>query len=38
MERADAIRKLEKLEGQDLGSLANRYDVTVWKEGKLNVR
>ncbi len=36
MEREDAIRKLRALEGQDLRILANRYKVTVWKEGKLN--
>lgn len=36
MERKDAIRKLRELEGQDLRKLADRYKVTVWKEGKLN--
>src|SRR4030042_2976505 len=36
MERKDAIKKLRELEGQDLRSLAYRYNVTVWKEGKLN--
>jgi DNA mismatch repair protein MutH len=36
MERTDAIRKLKELEGHDLRSLADRYDVTVWKTGKLN--
>lgn len=36
MERADAIRKLRGLEGQNLRRLAERYKVTVWKEGKLN--
>lgn len=36
MERSDAIRRLKKLEGQDLRKLADRYDVTVWKKGKLN--
>lgn len=36
MERDEAIRKLKKLEGRDLRSLADRYQVTVWKEGKLN--
>lgn len=36
MERSGAIRRLKKLEGQDLRKLADRYDVTVWKKGKLN--
>ena len=36
MERKDAIKKLRGLEGQDLRKLAERYKVTVWKEGKLN--
>ncbi len=36
MERKDATRKLRELEGQDLRKLADRYKVTVWKEGKLN--
>jgi DNA mismatch repair protein MutH len=36
MDRVDAIRRLKKLEGQDLRKLAVRYKVTVWKEGKLN--
>lgn len=36
MERDDAIRKLRGLEGQNLRRLAERYKVTVWKEGKLN--
>lgn len=36
MERTDAIAKLKELEGKDLRKLADRYNVTVWKEGKLN--
>ncbi len=36
MERSDAILKLKELEGQDLRILADHYDVTVWKDGKLN--
>ena len=36
MERTEAIKKLKKLEKRDLRSLADRYCVTVWKEGKLN--
>lgn len=36
MERRDAIDRLKKLEGHDLRRLADRYDVTVWKSGKLN--
>lgn len=36
MERSEAIRRLKELEGQDLRKLADRHNVTVWKEGKLN--
>jgi hypothetical protein len=36
MERTEAIKKLRELEGQDLRSLADRYHVPVWKDGKLN--
>lgn len=36
MERTEAIKKLKELEGKDLRKLADRYNVTVWKEGKLN--
>jgi len=36
MERREAINKLKELEGHDLRNLADRYDVTVWKSGKLN--
>jgi DNA mismatch repair protein MutH len=36
MERTEAIKKLKKLEGQDLRKLADSYNVTVWKEGKIN--
>lgn len=36
MERTEAIKKLKELEGKDLRILADRYNVTVWKEEKLN--
>ncbi|MDI6727706.1 MAG: hypothetical protein QMD44_02105 [Thermodesulfovibrionales bacterium] len=36
MERREAINKLKELEGHDLRRLADCYDVTVWKSGKLN--
>jgi len=36
MERVNAIKKLEKLEGKDLRILADYYNVTVWKGGKIN--
>ncbi|MBI5181800.1 MAG: hypothetical protein HZA06_02680 [Nitrospirae bacterium] len=36
MERKEAIQKLKRLEGEDLRRLAQRYKVTVWKNGKLN--
>lgn len=36
MEREEAIRRLKLLEGKDLRPLANKYDVTVWKSGKVN--
>lgn len=36
MQRAEAIRWLEVLQGRDLRSLADRYHVKVWKEGKKN--
>jgi len=36
MDRSEAVRKLGELEGQDLRPLADQYDVTVWKEGRLN--
>lgn len=36
MERKEAIQKLKRLEGKDLRRLAQRYKVTVWKNGKLN--
>lgn len=34
MERFVAVEKLHKLKGQDLRLLANKYDVTVWKDNK----
>ena len=37
MERAEAVRRLKQLEGQDLHRLAERYGVTVIAEnGKVN--
>lgn len=36
MERAEAVSKLERLKGVDLVPLASKYQVTMWKEGKLN--
>jgi len=36
MERDEAIEQLQKLVGKDLVHLAKKYDVTVWKGGKLN--
>jgi DNA mismatch repair protein MutH len=36
MERQEAVLKLRALEGQDLRPLADRYQVTVWNEGKKN--
>lgn len=36
MERAEAVAKLKRLEGQNLRSLADQYAVTVWKGRKLN--
>jgi len=34
MERVIAVEKLHKLKGQDLRLLADKYDVTVWKDNK----
>mgnify|MGYP001571602975 FL=1 len=36
MEREEAVEKLKLLEGKDLRILADKYDLTVWKAGKLN--
>ncbi len=37
MERAEAVRRLKQLEGQDLHRLAEQYGVTVIAEnGKVN--
>lgn len=36
MEREEAVRRLKQLEGKDLRQLASKYEVTVWKSGKLN--
>lgn len=36
MERKEAVQKLKELEGKDLRQLADKYEVTVWRSGKLN--
>ena len=36
MERTDALRKLQALIGQELHDLARQYDVTIYREGKVN--
>jgi DNA mismatch repair protein MutH len=36
MERKIAVIKLKELEGVDIRQLAERYEVTVWKDGKKN--
>jgi DNA mismatch repair protein MutH len=36
MERAEAIRNIKKIVGQDLRELANNYNVTVFKDGRKN--
>jgi len=36
MERQEAISKIKEIIGQDLRELANKYGVTVFKEGKKN--
>ena len=36
MEREEAIERLQGLVGRDLIEVAREYDVTVWKNGKIN--
>jgi DNA mismatch repair protein MutH len=36
MKREDAIRKLKKLEGRDLVPLAEKYEVSIWRDNKKN--
>lgn len=36
MDRHHALKKLHELKGQDLRKLAEEYQITVWKEGRLN--
>ncbi len=36
LSRADALRRIRRLSGQDLRQLAERYGVTVWKNGRKN--
>ncbi len=36
MDRETALEKLQRLVGQDLRQVAEEYDVTVWRNGKLN--
>ena len=36
MEREEALKKLIKLEGRDLRQLAEKNNITVWKNGRIN--
>jgi DNA mismatch repair protein MutH len=36
MERVEAVKKLKKLVGKELHDLAKKYNVTVYKNGKVN--
>ncbi|PKL48537.1 MAG: DNA mismatch repair protein [Planctomycetes bacterium HGW-Planctomycetes-1] len=36
MEREEAVIKIQKLVGQDLRKLADKYEVTVFRNGKKN--
>jgi DNA mismatch repair protein MutH len=36
MERKEAIEKLKKLEGLELHELARKYNITIYKNGKVN--
>ena len=36
MERAKAVKKLKKLVGKELHDLAKKYNVTIYKNGKVN--
>ena len=36
MDRGTALDKLQELIGKDLRKFANYYEVTVWKNGKIN--
>lgn len=36
MERDEAISKITKLIGKDLRELAEKYEITVFKDGKIN--
>ena len=36
MERTIALKRLQELKGQDLHILANKYEVTILKDGKVN--
>ncbi len=36
MERSEALEKIRKLEGKNLLRIAEEFEVTVWKDGKLN--
>ena len=36
MERAEAVKKLKKLVGKELHDLAKKYNVTIYKNGKVN--
>lgn len=36
MERSEALQRLKQIVGADLRPMADRYDVTVWRDGKKN--
>ena len=36
MERSEALQRLRQLTGRDLRPLADQYNVTVWKDDKIN--
>jgi DNA mismatch repair protein MutH len=36
MERAEAVQKLQKLVGKELHELADKYNVTIYRNGKVN--
>ena len=36
MERSEAITKLQQLVGKELHDLANQYEVTIYRNGRVN--
>ena len=36
MERVDAIKSIQELIGKDIRPLADKYNITVWIDGKKN--